>query len=72
MSLVSYYFIGLLHGKVRKYYCSHKFITPTTTKPSYTEMHKSEFTEFLVMSLCLKANAEMVPKIPSCHHMLLM
>ena len=26
---------------------------------------------FLV-SLCLKANAEMVPKIPSCHYMLLM
>jgi len=28
-------------------------------------------TGFLV-SLCLKANAEMVPKIPSCHYMLLM
>ena len=28
-------------------------------------------TVFLV-SLCLKANAEMVPKIPSCHYMLLM
>jgi len=23
-------------------------------------------------TLCLKANAEMVPKIPSCHYMLLM
>jgi len=23
-------------------------------------------------SLCLKSNAEMVPKIPSCHYMLLM
>ena len=23
------------------------------------------------VSLCLKANAEMVPKIPSCHYMLL-
>ena len=23
-------------------------------------------------SLCLKANAEMAPKIPSCHYMLLM
>jgi hypothetical protein len=27
-------------------------------------------TDFLV-SLCLKANAEMVPKIPRCHYMLL-
>jgi len=25
-----------------------------------------------LVSLCLKANAEMVPKIPSCHYMLLM
>ena len=25
-----------------------------------------------MVSLCLKANAEMVPKIPSCHYMLLM
>ena len=25
-----------------------------------------------MVSLCLKANAEMVPKIPSCHCMLLM
>jgi len=25
-----------------------------------------------LISLCLKANAEMVPKIPSCHYMLLM
>jgi len=29
-------------------------------------------TEFSLVSLCLKANAEMVPKIPSCHYMLLM
>ena len=29
-------------------------------------------TEFSFFSLCLKANAEMVPKIPSCHYMLLM
>ena len=27
---------------------------------------------FFLVSLCLKANAEMVPKIPSCHYMLLM
>ena len=26
---------------------------------------------FFLVSLCLKANAEMVPKIPSCHYMLL-
>jgi len=25
-----------------------------------------------LVSLCPKANAEMVPKIPSCHYMLLM
>jgi len=25
-----------------------------------------------LVSLCLKANAEMVPNIPSCHYMLLM
>jgi len=27
---------------------------------------------FFLVSLCLKANAEMLPKIPSCHYMLLM
>ena len=27
---------------------------------------------FFLVSLCPKANAEMVPKIPSCHYMLLM
>ena len=27
---------------------------------------------FFLVSLCLKANAEMVPKVPSCHYMLLM
>ena len=27
---------------------------------------------FFLISLCLKANAEMVPKIPSCPYMLLM
>ena len=27
---------------------------------------------FFLVSLCLKASAEMVPKIPSCHYMLLM
>jgi len=27
---------------------------------------------FFSVSLCLKANAEMVPNIPSCHYMLLM
>jgi len=26
----------------------------------------------LFVCVCLKANAEMVPKIPSCHYMLLM
>ena len=29
-------------------------------------------TGFFLVVLCLKANAEMVPKIPSCHYMLLM
>jgi len=29
-------------------------------------------TGFFLVSLCLKTNAEMVPKIPSCHYMLLM
>jgi hypothetical protein len=29
-------------------------------------------TGFSWFPLCLKANAEMVPKIPSCHYMLLM
>jgi hypothetical protein len=29
-------------------------------------------TGFFLVFLCLKANAEMVPKIPSCHYMLLM
>ena len=28
-------------------------------------------TQVFLVSLCLKANAEMVPKIPSCHYMLL-
>jgi hypothetical protein len=30
------------------------------------------FSWFFLVSLCLKANVEMVPKIPSCHSMLLM
>ena len=30
------------------------------------------FLRFFLVSLCLKANAEMVPKTPSCHYMLLM
>jgi hypothetical protein len=30
------------------------------------------FSWFPCVSLCLKANAEMVPKIPNCHYMLLM
>jgi len=29
-------------------------------------------TGFSLVSLCPKPNAEMVPKIPSCHYMLLM
>jgi len=29
-------------------------------------------TGFFLVSLCRKANAEMVPKIPSCHYILLM
>ena len=29
-------------------------------------------TRFFLVSLCLKANAETVPNIPSCHYMLLM
>jgi len=29
-------------------------------------------TGFFLVSLCPKANAEMVPNIPSCHYMLLM
>jgi hypothetical protein len=29
-------------------------------------------TGFILVSLCLIANAEMVPKTPSCHYMLLM
>jgi hypothetical protein len=29
-------------------------------------------TGFFLFSLCLYANAEMVPNIPSCHYMLLM
>ena len=40
--------------------------------------HKTNIPIFIqllpenLVSLCLKANAEMVPKIPSCHYMLLM
>jgi len=29
-------------------------------------------TGFFLVSLCLKANAEMVPTIPSCHYMFFM
>ena len=42
-----------------------RFLSPITSlSPS---RHR-----FFLVSLCLKANAEMVPKIPSCHYMLLM
>jgi hypothetical protein len=30
------------------------------------------YTYYQMVSLCVQANAEMVPKIPSCHYMLLM
>jgi len=36
----------------------------------YSESPATSTHVFLV-SLCLKANAEMVPNIPSCHYMLL-
>jgi len=43
-----------------------------TTKPNVGEetLHSTQTTE--LVSLCLKTNAEMVPKIPSYHYMLLM
>ena len=36
------------------------------------QQHQLPKHRFFLVSLCLKANAEMVPKIPSCHYMLLM
>jgi len=44
-------------------------ILSITVLPSNCTINRHRF--FLV-SLSLKANAEMVPKIPSCHYMLLM
>jgi len=41
---------------------------------SPNKKHESLLFSFdhILVSLCLKANVEMVPKIPNCHYMLLM
>ena len=42
-------------------------------RSQYSEGPATDHLEsFFLVSLCLKANPEMVPKIPSCHYMLLM
>jgi len=47
----------------------HACYMPQSCRPFHVITSRQRF--FLV-SLCPKANAEMVPKIPSCHYMLLM
>jgi len=49
----------------------HRFLHLDTGFPTSTQVSPLQHRFFFV-SLCLKANAEMVPKIPSCHYMLLM
>ena len=41
-------------------------------RSQYSEGIRPSRHRFFLVSLCLKENAEMVPKIPSCHYMLLM
>ena len=41
-------------------------------RSQYSEGPVTPRHRFFLVSLCLKANAEMVPKIPSCHYMLLL
>jgi len=62
---------------VSKFHTALHAAVVALTKPSdfrlkaTNPIQNSSSTKSLV-SLCLKANAEMVPKIPSCHYMLLM
>ena len=55
-------------------YCCFYFRCPTAGQKSVSgrSYDRPPRHRFFLVSLCLKANAEMVPKIPSCHYMLLM
>ena len=57
------------------------YICPNHIRKAHDRLYMSVFGRscdrpsrhrFFSLSLCLKANSEMVPKIPSCHYMLLM
>jgi len=54
--------INIFHGR-NNITCS----TDCKNRTAATSRHR-----FFLDSLCPKANAEMVPKIPSCHYMFLM
>ena len=58
------------HMIVRSVYASEPDLTCTV--PVINTSLQPPRHSFFLVSLCLKANAEMVPKIPSCHYMLLM
>ena len=55
------------------YVCIALFCTLDAGLLARSQYSEGPATDHLDMvSLCLKVNAEMVPKIPSCHYMLLM
>ena len=56
------------------YVCIAVFTLDTglLARSQYSEGRATGHLDTGLVSLCLKANAEMVPKIPSCHYMLLM
>jgi len=62
---VPYYIVSFYCGLREEW----KKKTLPLTNISFCELSKHRRH---LVSLCLKANAEMVPKIPSCHYMLLM
>ena len=55
-------------------YCCFYFRSRTADQKSVfgSSCDRPPRHRFFLISLCLKANAETVPKIPSCHYMLLM
>ena len=70
--------LGASGKTAKKRLCLTFCLSAWNSAHSWTDFREILVLEYLskkkncLVSLCLKANAEMVPKIPSCHYMLLM
>ena len=71
--LVSFQRVLKISRQIFEKYSNIKFHeNPPLGAEWQTDRHRPPRHRFFLVSLCLKANAEMVPNIPSCHYMLLM